>query len=192
MKKLALALTLVLVAAGTAAAADPRVAVKTNLGSFVIELYPDKAPVTVESFLEGVDSGFYAGTIFHRVIRDFMVQGGGMTQDMRLKPTDKALSNEADNGLQNVRGAVAMARKGDPHSASVQFFVNTVDNAYLDHTAKTQRGWGYTVFGKVVEGMEVIDAIEMVRTARDVPVTPVVIESISRVEPQADEAAPEE
>ncbi len=174
-----------LVALGTALPAEEgtmtdRVALETSKGRIVIELDTAKAPQTAGSFLANVRDGFYDGTIFHRVIPRFMIQGGGFTEDLALKPTTKTLFNEAANGLKNVRGSVAMARKPDPHSASVQFFINLVDNVSLDHTAKTDRGWGYAVFGRVVEGMDVVDAIARVRTGRrgpmgDVPIEPVVI-----------------
>jgi cyclophilin family peptidyl-prolyl cis-trans isomerase len=164
-----------------AAPASPRVALDTSKGRIVLELDGARAPKTVENFLAYVRAGHYDGTIFHRVIDGFMVQGGGFTAEMEQKPTRPPVGNEADNGLKNLRGTVAMARTMDPHSASAQFFVNTVDNAFLDHTAKDARGWGYAVFGKVVEGMEVIDAIAKVRTAtrarmENVPVEPVLIQ----------------
>ena len=132
------------------AAAGPRVAFETNHGRVVLELDAEKAPETVEAFLDTVRSGFYSGTICHRVMKDFMVQCGGFNTDGSFKATDKLVKNEADNGLKNLRGTVAMARKGDPHSASVQFYVNHADNSFLDHKAPTPRGWGYTVFGQVV------------------------------------------
>jgi peptidyl-prolyl cis-trans isomerase B (cyclophilin B) len=134
-----------------------------------------------------VDGGFYDGTIFHRVIRDFMIQGGGFTSDMDEKATRDPIRNEADNGLSNARGAIAMARTSDPHSASAQFFINTVDtNQFLDHRAKTSQAWGYCVFGQVVEGMDVVDQIRAVKTSRqgmhqDVPLAPVIIQSARRV-----------
>ena len=164
-----------------------RVAIETTKGTIVVELAAADAPETTASFLDNVESGLYAGTVFHRVINGFMIQGGGFGTDLQLKPTDKVLVNEADNGLKNVRGSIAMARKPDPHSASTQFFVNLVDNPYLDHTAKSDEGWGYTVFGKVVEGMEVVDAIATVATGtvvgmQNVPLEPVVIEKTSVVE----------
>ncbi|MFM8412125.1 MAG: peptidylprolyl isomerase [Alphaproteobacteria bacterium] len=163
---------------------NPVVQVKTSLGSFDVELYPDKAPATVKNFLAYVDSGFYDGTVFHRVIRDFMIQGGGMTKDLQQKPTNPPVKNEADNGLKNTLGTVAMARTSAVDSATSQFFVNTKDNAFLDHRGKTPTGWGYTVFGKVVSGLDVVRKIEAVETGsgkgglQDVPKTPVVIESV--------------
>ena len=158
----------------------PRVALDTSKGRIVLELYPDKAPKTVANFLQYVKSGHYDGIIFHRVIDGFMIQTGGFTADMTQKPTKPPIQNEADNGLSNDRGTVAMARTGDPHSASAQFFINTVNNDSLNHRGKTPQGWGYTVFGKVVEGMDVVDQIAKVRTGtkggyQDVPVEPVVI-----------------
>jgi len=174
---------------GASAAAAPQVLVATSMGEFVIELYPEKAPKTVENFLRYVDDGFYAGTIFHRVIGSFMIQGGGFGSDlyqgaMRPKQTRAPVPLESKNGLKNDRGWVAMARTGDPNSATAQFFVNVVDNASLNHPQPD--GHGYAVFGRVVGGMEVVDAIRAVPTTtvgpfRDVPASPVVIESIRRV-----------
>ena len=166
----------------------PRIAFETNLGRFVVELFPEAAPRTVENVLQYVEDGFYDGTVFHRVIPGFMIQGGGFTEDLAKKSTRSPVPNEADNGLANARGTVAMARTGDPHSATAQFFVNLVDNAYLDHRSKDDRGWGYTVFGRVVEGMEVVDGIAGVPTAtrsgmQNVPKDAVVIESARVVEP---------
>lgn len=164
------------------------VILKTNFGDIVIELDTEKAPVTCENFLKYVKSGHYNGTIFHRVIRGFMIQGGGMTPDMEQKPTLAPIENEATNGLANVRGSIAMARTADPHSATAQFFINTVDNDFLNFKRKPNE-WGYCVFGKVVKGMEVVDKIEDVQTDnrtyyphRDVPVEPVVIESAEEVD----------
>lgn len=174
---------------GASAAANPQVLVDTSMGEFVIELYPEKAPVTVANFLQYVDDGFYAGTIFHRVIGSFMIQGGGFGSDlyqgaMRPKQTHAPIALESKNGLKNDRGWVAMARTGDPNSATAQFFVNVVDNASLNHPQPD--GHGYAVFGKIVRGMDVIDKIRAVPTTsvgpyRDVPATPVVIQSIQRV-----------
>jgi peptidyl-prolyl cis-trans isomerase B (cyclophilin B) len=160
---------------------NPRVALDTSKGAIVLELDPDKAPKTVENFLAYVRAGQYDGTVFHRVIDGFMVQGGGYTADFTEKPTRGTITNEADNGLENDAGTVAMARKPDPHSASAQFFINVADNEFLDHKGKTPQGWGYAVFGRVVEGMDVVEAITKVRTGsrgphQDVPVEPVVIE----------------
>jgi len=165
----------------------PRVRLETNLGAIVLELDAQKAPKTVENFLAYVRDGFYDGTTFHRVIKGFMIQGGGLTADMQKKPVKAPVKNEADNGLKNKRGTIAMARTGDPNSATAQFFINTVDNAPLDHKEKSLPGWGYCVFGKVVEGMDVVDAIEGVKTGsktgrRNVPTTPVVIKQATVME----------
>ena len=159
----------------------------TNKGTIRIELWADKAPKTVAGFLSYVDEGFYDGVIFHRVIPSFMTQGGGFTPDMAQKSTHANVENEADNGQGNARGTLAMARTADPHSASAQFFVNLVDNKFLNHTGKNVQGWGYCVFGKVVDGMKVVDDIAKVPTGRtgphaDVPTTPVVLEKAARVE----------
>jgi len=161
------------------------VEVKTSLGSFRVELYPDKAPKTVENFLQYVDAGFYDATVFHRVIADFMIQGGGFDKDLNKKPTRDPITNEAKGALSNKRGTIAMARTSDPHSATAQFFVNVKDNPNLD-ASKKEGGHGYTAFGKVVAGMDVVDKIKAVPTGYaggmgDVPTTPVVIESIRRV-----------
>ncbi len=158
----------------------PMVILKTSKGDLKIELYPAKAPDTVKNFLQYVDDGFFNGTIFHRVISGFMVQGGGFTKDMQQKPTRAPVKNEAGNGLKNARGTLAMARTGDPHSATAQFFINVVDNDFLNYTSPDPRGYGYCVFGKVVEGLEVVDAIKSVRTGnrgghQDVPMEPVEI-----------------
>src|SRR5215218_7927260 len=143
---------------------NPSVALDTNHGRIVLELYADKAPKTVESFLDYVKSGFFDGTLFHRVIPDFMIQGGGFDARQQQKPTRAPIQNEADNGVTNERGTVAMARTGDPHSATAQFFINLKNNGFLNHSGKNAQGWGYTVFGKVVEGMEVVDKIAKVKT----------------------------
>ncbi|MDT3677251.1 MAG: peptidylprolyl isomerase [Burkholderiaceae bacterium] len=174
---------------GANAAANPQVRVATTMGEFVIELYPEKAPVTVANFLQYVDDGFYAGTIFHRVIGGFMIQGGGFDAGlyqgaMQPKKTRAPIALESKNGLKNDRGWVAMARTGDPNSATAQFFVNVVDNANLNHPQPD--GNGYAVFGQVVSGMDVVDKIRAVPTTsmgpyRDVPATAVVIESMQRV-----------
>ncbi len=166
-----------------AQAANPVVEMKTNKGTIKIELYADKAPKTVENFLKYTEDKHYDGVIFHRVISDFMIQGGGFKPGMTEKETRKSITNEADNGLKNLRGTIAMARTPDPHSASAQFFINVKDNPGLDHKNKTERGWGYCVFGKVVAGMDVVDKIKEVRTGTkgrhgDVPVDDVVIESV--------------
>lgn len=165
---------------GGGAPAHPRVALETSKGRIVIELYRDKAPKTVDNFLQYVKSGHYDGTIFHRVIDGFMVQGGGFTANMTQKPTKAPVQNEADNGLLNERGTLAMARTQDPNSASAQFFINLTDNTFLNHKAKNVQGWGYAVFAKVVEGMDVVDQIAKVQTGnkgmhQNVPVEPVTI-----------------
>ena len=163
-----------------------RVSLMTSKGEIVVELDSVKAPKTVKNFLDYVNSGFYEGTIFHRVIKGFMIQGGGLTPDLNKKKTNDPIRNEASNRLSNRRGTIAMARTGEPHSATAQFFINTVDNAGLDFKNESQAGWGYCVFGKVVKGMPVVDAIEGVQTSssgmmRDVPVTPVLITKASVV-----------
>ncbi|WP_211451080.1 peptidylprolyl isomerase [Collimonas antrihumi] len=160
-----------------ASAADkPHVLLKTNMGDIVIELNPEKAPKTVKNFLSYVNSGHYNGTIFHRVINNFMIQGGGMTKDMREKPAPNKVENEAKNGLKNVPYSVAMARTSDPQSAGAQFFINVNDNEFLNYPGRD--GWGYAVFGKVIKGTDVVDKIKNVKTAyQDVPTTPVIIES---------------
>ena len=166
--------------------ADPVVEVVTNFGTFAIQLDAARAPKSVENFLAYVDAKHYDGTIFHRVIPTFMVQGGGYDANYEKKPTRAPIQNEADNGLKNTRGTVAMARTGDPHSATAQFFVNVVDNAFLDHQAKDERGWGYAGFGKVLEGMDVVDKIKGVRTgpngpfAKDAPEELVAIKQAKR------------
>jgi peptidyl-prolyl cis-trans isomerase B (cyclophilin B) len=160
--------------------ASPRVVLQTTLGDITIELDKAKAPVTTENFLSYVSSGHFDGTVFHRVIPGFMIQGGGFTQDMRQKPSEAPIMNEADNGLKNARGTLAMARTSDPHSATGQFFINLKDNDFLDYTSKTPQGWGYAVFGKVVDGMGVVDTIAQVKTGahgphRDVPADAIVM-----------------
>jgi peptidyl-prolyl cis-trans isomerase B (cyclophilin B) len=166
---------------------NPQVVLETSKGKIVLELYPDKAPVTVKNFLAYVDARFYDGTIFHRVIPNFMIQGGGFTADMNQKPTNDPIQNEADNGLKNQRGAIAMARTNVPDSATSQFFINSASNDFLNFKSKSAQGWGYAVFGKVVEGLDVVDAISAVKTGtsgrfRDVPAEPVVIKSARRAE----------
>nr|WP_236725658.1 peptidylprolyl isomerase [Candidatus Reidiella endopervernicosa] len=173
----------------------PHVLLETNVGNITIQLHRDKAPVTVENFLTYVNSGFYNGTVFHRVISDFMIQGGGFTKTYTKKATRDEIKNEADNGLKNRRGSVAMARTSIPHSATAQFFINTVNNSFLNHSAKTKRGWGYAVFGEVVKGMDVVDKIEQMRTGsggpfpRDVPQDVVIIERASVVDDKTGTAA---
>lgn len=158
--------------------------ITTSLGSVIIELNQNKAPKTVENFLDYVKSGFYDKTIFHRVIAGFMIQGGGMDKDMKTKPTNSSIENEADNGLSNLYGSIAMARTGDPHSATAQFFINTEDNRGLDFQSETEQGWGYCVFGEVIEGTEVVNAIEEKPTTtrnghQDVPEEIIFIEKIT-------------
>lgn len=166
--------------------ADPVVEVSTNHGTFTIQLDPAKAPASVANFLAYVDASFYDGTIFHRVIPTFMIQGGGYDAKLERKATKPAIQNEAANGLKNTRGTVAMARTGDPHSATAQWFVNVQDNAFLDHTGKNDQGWGYAVFGKVIDGMDTVDKIKGVKTgpsgpfSKDVPREQVVIDSVRR------------
>lgn len=160
----------------------PVVQLNTSMGEIVIELNAEKAPKTVENFVSYVKSGHYDGTIFHRVIPDFMIQGGGMDADMNEKSTNAPIENEADNGLKNEEGTIAMARTQDPHSATSQFFINVKNNAFLNHSGKNMQGWGYTVFGKVTSGMDVIEKMRSVPTGRfgmhaDVPKEPVVINS---------------
>ncbi|MBD3667388.1 MAG: peptidyl-prolyl cis-trans isomerase [Kangiella sp.] len=161
--------------------AHPKVTLTTNHGDIVIELNARKAPNTVQNFINYAEKGQYDGTIFHRVISNFMIQGGGFTADMEQLPTDSPIENEANNGLANARGTIAMARTMDPHSATCQFFINVKDNDFLNFSQESMQGWGYCVFGKVVEGMDVVDAIKEVETGsysvhQDVPVEPVIIE----------------
>ena len=168
-------------------AENPNVLLDTTEGEILIELYPDKAPETVANFLKYVDEGFYKNTIFHRVIKGFMIQGGGLTMKMEEKPTSAPVKNEADNGLKNDRGTIAMARTMDPHSATAQFFINLVDNEFLNYSAPTVQGWGYCVFGKVVDGMDVVDKIGKTKTGArppydDVPLDSVLINEASRFE----------
>ena len=162
-----------------------QVTIQTSLGEIKLELNDEKAPVTVENFKTIADSGYYEGTIFHRVINDFMVQGGGLTADMSNKPSETTpIQNEANNGLSNDRGTIAMARTGDPHSATSQFFINHKDNGFLNHTGENPQGWGYAVFGKVTDGMDVVDQIAVVATGnvgpyQDVPLEVITIESVT-------------
>ena len=163
------------------------VTITTTVGQMTLELDADNAPKTVENFLAYANSGFYDGTIFHRVINNFMIQGGGFTTDMEQKPTQAPVDNEANNGLKNERGTIAMARTQDPHSATAQFFINVQDNDFLNHTGENMQGWGYTVFGKITQGEDVLDKIRCVQTGsqgghQDVPTEPIIIESISVTE----------
>ncbi|MFZ5558046.1 MAG: peptidylprolyl isomerase [Pseudomonadota bacterium] len=176
------ALTAVLLGVSPALAANPQVELRTSAGPIVIELYPDKAPATVENFLRYVRDGHYNGTVFHRVIDGFMIQGGGFEPGLKQKPTRDPIRNEADNGLKNERYTVAMARTQDPHSASAQFFINIADNKFLNYSAPTRQGWGYAVFGRVIRGQDTVDKIKAVKTGNrgpygDVPVEDVVIQS---------------
>jgi peptidyl-prolyl cis-trans isomerase A (cyclophilin A) len=184
----AAALLLLLTAASSAWAENPRVEFKTTMGRFTLELYPDKAPKTVENFLQYVNSGFYKGTTFHRVIDGFMIQGGGFDRDMKQKDTRRPIENEAGiaikGGLKNELGTIAMARTSDPNSATAQFFINVKDNGFLDYREPSPQGIGYAVFGRVVEGMNVVLQISRVQTAtvrgnQNVPQLPVVIESVA-------------
>jgi cyclophilin family peptidyl-prolyl cis-trans isomerase len=167
-------------------AANPTVKIETSMGAITLELYPDKAPKTVANFLQYVKDGFYDGTIFHRVIKGFMIQGGGFTPDFKEKPTRAPIPNEAGNGLRNDTGTIAMARTSDPNSATAQFFINVADNDFLNYRAPTPRGFGYAVFGRVVSGMDVVNRIATVPTGEhppyaDVPRTPVTIKQITLV-----------
>lgn len=166
---------------------NPQVKLQTSQGDILIELYAEKAPKTVESFLTYVQEGFYDGTVFHRVINNFMVQGGGFDVAMKQKPTHAPVENEANNGLKNDKYTLAMARTADPHSATAQFFINVADNDFLNFTSPTPNGWGYAVFGKVVDGTDVVDQIKSVKTGnkgfhQDVPVEDVLIEKATVVE----------
>jgi len=170
------------------ASAEPRIKIQTTMGDILLELDAEKAPATVQNFVDYVKAGHYDGTIFHRVISNFMVQGGGYTEKYAQKPTRDPIRNEANNGLRNVRGTVAMARTSDPHSGTAQFFINVVDNPFLDFRSQTTRGWGYAVFGKVVEGMDVVDRIRRTNTGsggpfgRDVPQVAIVITKAEIIE----------
>lgn len=172
---------------GKPMSSTPRVKLQTNHGDIIIELDAEKAPKSVENFLTYVNEGFYDGTVFHRVINNFMVQGGGFDSSMKQKQTNAPLENEANNGLKNDRYTLAMARTSDPHSATAQFFINIADNDFLNFTSPTPNGWGYAVFGKVVEGTDVVDKIKSVKTGtkgfhQDVPTEDVIIEKATAVE----------
>lgn len=177
----------------TASNSNPKVVIHTSMGDIGLELYADKAPVSVENFIRYANSGYYDGTIFHRVISHFMIQGGGLTADLQDKPTSEPIINEALNGLSNKRGTIAMARTGNPHSATSQFFINVQDNGNLDYTDQSSsRGWGYAVFGKVTSGMDVVDKIRFVETKTvppysDVPVEPIVINSVDVLSNEANQ-----
>jgi peptidyl-prolyl cis-trans isomerase A (cyclophilin A) len=186
MKKLVALLFAIVIPALPVLAANPQVEMQTSQGTIVLELYPDKAPKTVENFLQYVRDGFYKGTIFHRVIDGFMIQGGGFEPGMKQKATKPSVQNEAKNGVKNEVGTIAMARTSDPHSASSQFFINLANNTRLDYPG--QDGWGYCVFGKVVKGFDVVQKIGKVPTGnagfmqQNVPTTPVLIESARIIE----------
>jgi len=187
MKKLVGLVCALLLSIG-AFAANPQVEIKTSLGSVTVELYPEKAPKTVENFLQYVKSGFYKDSIFHRVIPGFMIQGGGFSKTMEQKPVHDPVGIESSNGLKNDTGTIAMARTQNPNSATAQFFINVADNAFLNYTEPTVRGYGYTVFGKVVKGMNVVEKIAQLPTGaggpfpKDVPQQQVVIEDVLLVE----------
>lgn len=185
MKKLASALIFLVISTGVYASASPVVLMKTSMGNIEIELFQDKAPYTVANFLTYVNNGFYNGTIFHRVIGNFMIQGGGLTSGMSEKKAMSSVKNEAANGISNLTGTVAMARTAAPHSATAQFFINVADNRFLDYKSPTTEGYGYCVFGRVIKGMDVVDKIKKVQTGnkgyfQDVPLQDVVIISISK------------
>jgi cyclophilin family peptidyl-prolyl cis-trans isomerase len=178
-----ISLAILLVTTVAAAQSNPVVVIETSLGNITVELYQDEAPISVENFLTYVRDDFYTGTIFHRVIKGFMVQGGGMTEDMVRKATNPPIKNEATNGLRNERGTLAMARTAAVDSATAQFFINVANNRALNHESETQAEYGYAVFGKVIDGMDYVEEIENTPTTtagpyRDVPSTPVIIKSI--------------
>ncbi len=170
-----------------AATPDPAVKLETNYGDIIVRLDARKAPISTANFVQYVKSGFYDGTVFHRVIKSFMIQGGGFTPDLKQKETRAAIRNEADNGLKNKKYTIAMARTGEPHSATAQFFINTKDNDFLDFKSQTPQGWGYAVFGKVIKGQEVVDKIAAITTGKkgyydDVPMENVIIKKAVVVE----------
>jgi len=186
--KLFITAVLFLITAGSLQAADkPLVQIETNLGIIEVELYPEKAPLSVANFLRYSKEGFYDGTIFHRVIKNFMIQGGGFTADYNRKSTQAPIANEAFNGLKNDRGTLAMARTNDPHSATSQFFINTANNDFLNFQNKSTRGWGYTVYGMVIKGMDVVDRIQNISTGpaaffpSDVPQQQVIITRVTQL-----------
>ena len=193
MKKFISVLVGLLISASVLAADNPKVRIETTMGVIELELDAARAPTTVENFLRYVNEGFYNGTIFHRVIKGFMIQGGGYTSDFDKKRTHDPVANEAFNGLKNNRGTIAMARTNMPHSATAQFFINTVNNDALNFRNKSMRGWGYAVFGKVTKGMDVVDRIESVQTGaggifhQDVPQHTVLIKKVEHVNPEAAE-----
>lgn len=176
--------------------ANPHVLIETSKGNITVELFPAQAPQSTGNFLNYVNTGFYDGLVFHRVIPNFMIQAGGMTPDMEEKPKNAPIQNEADNGLKNLRGTLAMARTGEPHSASSQFFINVADNAFLNHRGKSFEGWGYAVFGQVIDGMDVVDAIAAVPRGNrgpygDVPIEPVVMKRVTVLPEAAATVRPE-
>lgn len=180
-----IALLIGLLSINVALAANPVVIIETTHGAIEIEVFADKAPSTASNFLKYVDDKFYDGLIFHRVINGFMIQGGGMNEKMEEKKTRAPIKNEANNGLGNETGTIAMARTSDPHSATAQFFINVADNSSLNHTSQTESGWGYAVFGKVVNGMSVVNRIKTVKTGnlsghQNVPMDAVVIKNVKR------------
>ena len=183
-KKIILSLSLLTLSLSVSAGNNPSVRMVTNKGNIEITLNKEKAPKSVNNFLEYAKSDYYNGTIFHRIIKGFMIQGGGFTKDLQRKKTNMPIQNEADNGLKNNRGTIAMARTNMPHSATAQFFINTANNKPLDYTGKSMRGWGYTVFGEVTKGMDIVDNIENTKTGArgmfpsDVPVNDIIIEKV--------------
>lgn len=182
-KKIGLTLSLLCTLGFSHADETVQVSMMTNKGEIILELYPEKAPETVKNFVNYVENGFYDGLIFHRVIPGFMIQGGGFDKDMTQKETDAPIKNEADNGLENTIGTIAMARTNDPNSATSQFFINTANNNFLDFKSATAQGYGYAVFGKVIEGMDAVNAIEKVETTtkgfhQNVPVDAMLIEAV--------------
>jgi peptidyl-prolyl cis-trans isomerase A (cyclophilin A)/peptidyl-prolyl cis-trans isomerase B (cyclophilin B) len=184
MKKALIAFIFLFLSNTAFAEENPRIHIETTMGNIELELYPSKAPITVKNFLRYINEGHFTDTIFHRVIKNFMIQGGGFSKTYNRKPSHKPIQNEAFNGLRNDRGTIAMARTSMPHSATAQFFINTGNNLSLNFTSQTSRGWGYTVFGKVIAGMKTVDSIENMRTGpggvfpTDVPQTQVVITKI--------------
>jgi len=176
----------------------PQISMKTNFGEIILELDREKAPLSVDNFIRYAENGLYNGTIFHRVIKNFMIQGGGFSADFIKKTTFPPIKNEADNGLKNDRGTIAMARTSEPHSATSQFFINVVDNNFLNFTSPTMQGWGYAVFGKVIKGMDVVDKIRDIPTGKggpfpgDVPTKHALIESVTLISDKTDQPAIEE
>lgn len=190
IKRIFLSLATLMLFNSLTAAALPLVEIKTSQGAIIVELNSQRAPKTVANFLQYVKDGQYSGTIFHRVISGFMIQGGGMTPNMDEKPTRAPIRNEADNGLTNSLGSIAMARTGDPHSATAQFYINVANNTSLNYTDPSERGWGYTVFGRVVQGMDVVQRIARMPTdSGDVPMQTVVIESVKIIDAPASKPA---